>query len=122
MEHRCSERSAVNLDVMVGKPGCPLTFGRIVNSSKLGFFILMNPSQLNLFQMIDVEILYEQGNPSPYRHICSVCIIRKTAAGIGVEIESSRLEPTNIIPFSSPLKFNQPKQRQSDVLFPASNS
>lgn len=122
MEHRCSARFASHLDVVVRRSDGLLEFGKIMNSSKLGFFIVMDASRVNLFQMMDVEILYGQEDYSPYRHICSVCVIRKTDAGIGVEIESSRLEPSNVIPLKQPVLPGYARQLSGAAPVPASNN
>jgi hypothetical protein len=122
MEHRCSERFASDVEVVVRRSGNTLGFGKIIDSSKLGFFIAMDTSQINLFQMMDVEILYRQEESTPYRHICSVCVIRKTDSGIGAEIEFSRLEPTNVIQLRQPIRLDYRKQMHSDGQAPASNS
>jgi hypothetical protein len=122
MEHRCSERFATDLEVVVRRSGNTLGFGKIIDSSKLGFFIAIDTSQINLFQMLDVEILYSQEESAPYRHICSVCVTRKTDSGVGTEIESSRLEPTNVIQLRHPIKLDHRKHMRSDGQVPASNS
>lgn len=107
---------------MIYSFGSPAGLGRIINSSKLGFFIEMEDAvDINLFQLLDVEVLYGDERHRPYRHICKVCVIRKTASGVGVEVESSRLEASNVIPFSYPFKLSHAQKIPSALMAAPAN-
>jgi len=123
VEHRCSERSEANFDVVLYTLESSPIFGRIINSSKLGFFIQVDDSaRFKNFQLLDIEILYSDDPHPLYRHLCKVCVIRKTLSGIGVEIEYSRLEASNIIPFTPTPKLNQVAQMPGALLAQASHN
>jgi hypothetical protein len=92
MEHRCSLRVSTNINVLIFKSEIPIAFGRVVNSSKLGFFIETNFSDVNVDQSLDIELLPAGNEKNLCRYIYSVRVIRKTPHGLGVEIEDTKAE------------------------------
>jgi hypothetical protein len=96
MEHRYSNRTTVNVNVLIYKEGVPVAFGRVVNSSKVGFFIETDFSEVNRFQKLDIEIIPYSKSKNLGRYFFTACVIRKSEAGLGVEIDSTKVETKNV--------------------------
>lgn len=97
MEHRYNPRAATNLNVLILQSEVPVAFGRIVNGSKIGFFIETDFSQVNLDQALDIEFISANSEENICRYSCNIRVIRKTALGLGVEVESTKVESNYII-------------------------
>lgn len=97
MEHRCSERFATDLKILIYREGMPVAIGRIRNGSKLGFFIETDFAEVKVLQPLDVEILLYRSPHNIVRHKYTTRVIRKTASGLGVELETMSTESAKVL-------------------------
>lgn len=90
MEHRYSNRAATNINVLLLKSAVPVAFGRVVNSSKMGFLIETDFSDINLDQALDIEFIPTNNEENICKYSCNIRAIRKTTLGLGVEVEFTK--------------------------------
>lgn len=92
MEHRSSGRVDTDLQILIYKERKPVAVGRIQNGSTLGFFIETDFSEISLLQPLDLEVLLHRGSLDLTRHRYTTRVIRKSEAGLGVELELKNIE------------------------------
>jgi hypothetical protein len=97
MEHRCSERINTDLKILIYKMGMPVAIGRIKNGSKLGFFIETDFSDVNILQPLDIEIVASSSSKNTLRHKYKSRVVRKSKAGLGLELETLNAESLKIL-------------------------
>jgi len=97
MEHRYSNRAEKNTNVLILKSAVPVAFGRVVNASKIGFFIETDFSDINLDQTLDIEFIPTDNEENICKYSCRTRVIRKTSLGLGVEVEFTKAESNSAI-------------------------
>lgn len=97
MEHRYSNRITLNLNVLIYKSGIPVAFGRVVNGSKIGFFIETDFVDVNRFQRLDIQIIPNSNLKNAGGYFYTMYVIRKTKWGLGLEVDSKRVESKKVV-------------------------
>lgn len=89
MDHRKSERVALDLQAQIFRRGLPVAVGRIKDCSRHGLFIETDYKDADPNDQLDlVVILRRSGNEMPKRYNLGTLVVRKAKKGHGLELET----------------------------------
>jgi len=87
MEHRFSDRVAANVCVTIYQLGLPVGRGFIKNISRSGFYIETDFKNANLFQSLEVEVIFDRFGVVE-RCVYDARLVRISSSGLGLELKS----------------------------------
>lgn len=86
MDHRQSKRVATNLRLSLMRRGSRMVTGRVKNASLHGMFVVTNPDDLRINQVLEIEYTLPDATNDERHHVYAV-VVRKTRNGVALELE-----------------------------------
>jgi hypothetical protein len=88
MEHRCTDRIASELKILIYKHNRPVAIGRVKNGSRSGVFVETDFVDVDCEHHIKLEILLNKTNSAKLQRIeMNAIVIHKTPRGFGAEVD-----------------------------------
>lgn len=95
MEHRCSERYAADIKILIYRYDVPVAIGRIKNGTRHGLFIESDLTSVKPLQQLAVEILVTPGPQKLQRYRFTCMVTHTRPHGFGVELDALTEEAGN---------------------------
>lgn len=86
MEHRYSDRSTADLNIVIYKQNLLVALGVVKNIGKAGVFIESGFSELNMNQPLEIEFF--PGDKAAKNRRFKAVVVHRNEQGFGVEIEN----------------------------------
>lgn len=97
MEHRCTERYASDLSILIYQHKLPVAIGRIRNGSRLGIFIETDFANIDCEHQISLELPLNRSSANKLQRVeMKALVIHKTGKGFGVELDIKTQEQTDL--------------------------
>ena len=96
MEHRCSPRIPVTIDVMLCKHNHPVAPARIRNIALTGMFLELKHAIFPKNSTLEVEFVRGVEDTARYSRVRGM-VVRRADEGIGVELEESVPEVSQVL-------------------------
>ncbi len=88
MEHRCTERYASDLKILIYKHGLPIAIGCIKNGSHSGVFVETDFADIEIEQQLSLEVLYNRANSINLQPFAIKSLAaHKVKSGFGAEVD-----------------------------------
>ena len=88
MEHRCTERAASELKILIYKHNHPVAIGRIRNGSHSGVFVETDFDDIECEHQLRIEVLLNKNHAINLQRIeMQAIVIHKTDKGFGAEVD-----------------------------------
>lgn len=88
MEHRCTERTASEVKILIYKHNHPIAIGRVKNGSRSGVFVETDFFDVDCEHQLKLEILPNKNNAAKLQRIeMKAIVIHKTGKGFGAEVD-----------------------------------
>jgi len=93
MEHRCTQRYAGDLQILIYKHNTPIAIGRIKNGSRVGGFVETDFADIDCEHQLRLEVLANKQFGSKQQSLrMEAIVIHKTSRGFGVELDMENRE------------------------------
>lgn len=86
MDHRQSKRVATNLRLSLMRRGSRVVTGQVKNASLHGMFVVTNPDDLRINQVLEIEYTLPDAANDERHHVYAV-VVRKNRYGVALELE-----------------------------------
>lgn len=97
MEHRCTERYASDLSILIYQHKFPVAIGRIRNGSRLGIFIETDFANIDCEHQVSLEIPLNRNSANKVQRVeMKALVVHKTKKGFGVELDIKTQEQTDV--------------------------
>jgi len=88
MEHRCTERTASELNVLIYKHNNPIATGRIKNCSHAGVFVETDFMDIDCEHQLTFEVLFNENSAIKFQRVeMKAIVIHKASKGFGAEVD-----------------------------------
>jgi len=95
MEHRCSERHAADIKILIYRYGTPVAIGRIKNGNRYGLFIESDLAEVRPLQQLGIEVLVYRGAQKLQRYRFEAIVVHTSERGFGLELDTLSEEAGN---------------------------
>ncbi len=97
MEHRCTERYASDLSILIYQHKFPVAIGRIRNGNRFGIFIETDFANIDCEHQVSLELPLNRSSANKLHRVeMKALVIHKTQKGFGVELDIKTQEQTDL--------------------------